>query len=117
MAGVHIPAQIRSQPHGGSTKVYLLYTYTMALNIKNREVERLVTELAEITGESKTEAIRRALAERRSRLALHVAVRTHDDLVEVLEREIWSKVPKRLRGKRLTRRAWERIVGYGPEGA
>lgn len=33
----------------------------MALNIKNREVERLAAEIAALTGESKTEAIRRAL--------------------------------------------------------
>jgi hypothetical protein len=51
------------------------------------------------------EAIGRALAERRSRLRL-----------KVLEREIWSKVPKRLRGKRLSRRERERILGYGPLG-
>lgn len=88
----------------------------MALNIKNREVERLVTEVAGITGESKTEAIRQALTERRNRLALHIAVKSHDDLLEVLEREVWSRVPKRLRGKRISRRDRERILGYGPEG-
>ena len=37
----------------------------MALNIKNADVERLATEVARLTGESKTEAIRRALEERR----------------------------------------------------
>jgi antitoxin VapB len=36
----------------------------VALNIKNPEVERLVSEVVAITGESKTEAVRRALAER-----------------------------------------------------
>ena len=35
----------------------------MALNIKNAEVERLAAEVARLTGESKTEAIRRALDE------------------------------------------------------
>ena len=33
----------------------------MALNLKNDEVERLATEVARLTGESKTEAIRQAL--------------------------------------------------------
>lgn len=33
----------------------------MALNIKNAEVERLVAELAAMTGESKTQVIRVAL--------------------------------------------------------
>ena len=40
----------------------------MALNIKNADVERLAEELARLTGESKTEAIRKALDERRRRL-------------------------------------------------
>ena len=33
----------------------------MALNIKNASVENLALELSQLTGESKTEAIRRAL--------------------------------------------------------
>ena len=41
----------------------------MALNIKNAEVEALAAEIARITGESKTEAVRRALAERKTRLS------------------------------------------------
>ena len=44
----------------------------MALNIKNAQVEDLATEIAGITGESKTEAIRRALEERRQRLSFQV---------------------------------------------
>jgi hypothetical protein len=40
----------------------------MALNLKNPEVERLAAEVARLTGESKTEAIRRSLEECRQRL-------------------------------------------------
>ena len=40
----------------------------MALNIKNPEVERLATEVAQLARETKTEAIRRALEERKARL-------------------------------------------------
>ena len=40
----------------------------MALNIRNREVERLADTVAELTGETKTEAVRRALAGRLERL-------------------------------------------------
>lgn len=36
----------------------------MALNIKNREVERLAHALADATGESLTDAVRNALQER-----------------------------------------------------
>ena len=39
----------------------------MALNIKNPEVERLATEVAQLARETKTEAIRRALEERKAR--------------------------------------------------
>ena len=42
----------------------------MALNIKNQDVENLLDEVVQMTGESKTEAIRKALEERRQRLAL-----------------------------------------------
>ena len=45
----------------------------MALNIKNAEVERLAEEISRLTGENKTEAVRRALEERRGRLAFRIA--------------------------------------------
>ena len=37
---------------------------TMALNIRNKETERLAAALAAETGETKTEAVRKALEER-----------------------------------------------------
>ncbi|MBI1989928.1 MAG: type II toxin-antitoxin system VapB family antitoxin, partial [Betaproteobacteria bacterium] len=37
----------------------------MGLNIKNKDVERLIDEVTLLTGESKTEAVRRSLEERR----------------------------------------------------
>jgi len=40
----------------------------MALNIRNPETERLAAELAKWTGETKTEAVKQALAERLNRL-------------------------------------------------
>ena len=39
----------------------------MALNIRNAETESLATALAALTGETKTEAVRRALQERLER--------------------------------------------------
>ncbi len=42
----------------------------MALNIKNPEVVRLAVEVAAMAHETKTAAIRRALEERRQRLAI-----------------------------------------------
>ena len=40
----------------------------MALNIRNPEAERLASRLARLTGETKTEAVTRALRDRLSRI-------------------------------------------------
>jgi len=89
----------------------------MALNIKNPEVERLVDEVAKIAGESKTEAVRKALEERRERLAFQVPPRDRRaEVMRYLEREVWPKVPPDLLGRGLTKEEQEEILGYGPEG-
>ena len=90
----------------------------MPLNIKNPEVERLVEEVAKVTGESKTEAVRKALEERRERLAFQLPP-TRDRRAEVLrflEREVWPRVPPELLGRGLSKEEQEEILGYGPEG-
>ncbi len=90
----------------------------MALNIKNREVERLATEVARLTGESKTEAIRKALADRERRLRLHVRDEVRRRRIAgFLEREIWSRVPDDQNGCAPTKAEREEILGIGPEGA
>jgi antitoxin VapB len=89
----------------------------VALNIKNAAVERLAAEVAQLTGESKTEAIRLALAERKARLAFRVTRRNRRAaILRVLERDVWPRVPARGRGRRLTRREEDAILGYGREG-
>ena len=45
----------------------------MPLNIKNPEVERLIDEISGLTGETKTDAVRKALEERRARLAYRIS--------------------------------------------
>ena len=89
----------------------------MPLNIKDREAERLAAEVAAMTGESKTRAIRTALQERKQRLAMRVVHRDRGQaLRRFLEDEVWPQVPSRLRGRRLTRREREAILGYRSEG-
>ncbi len=89
----------------------------MSLNIKNSEVERLVDDIVGITGESKTEAIRKALDERRQRLVLRaVAPRSDARLLAFLENEIWSQVPPELLGQPITKEEEEAILGYGNLG-
>jgi antitoxin VapB len=91
----------------------------MALNIKNVEVERLASELASLTGESKTETVRRALRERRDRLAMDAGRPTAraDRLRHVLDREIWPQVPAGELGREpISRADRESLLGYGPDG-
>jgi antitoxin VapB len=89
----------------------------MALNIKNAEVEQLAEEVARMTGESKTEAIRKALAERKGRLSSHV-VETDgvSKLLQFLERDVWPRVPKNVLGRKLSKKQREDILGYGSRG-
>ncbi len=88
----------------------------MALNIKNTGVVRLAAEVAAMAGESKTEAIRKALEERKARLCLQVVAGRKERLTKFLEREVWPNIPRRQKGKRLTRAEEDRVLGYGPEG-
>lgn len=89
----------------------------MALSIKSPEVEKLVEVLAEMTGESKTEAVRRALVERRERLSLQHAHRERgSDFLRYLEEEVWPKAPLGQLGRRLSREEEDEILGFGPEG-
>lgn len=89
----------------------------MALNIKNSEVEGLAAEIARITGESKTEAVRRALAERRARLSFRVTERSRGARIRrFLEREVWARVPEDQIGHAPDRAERERILSYGDDG-
>ena len=90
----------------------------MGLNIKNREVERLVDEVARLTGETKTEAVRRSLEERRGRLSYHGAAQDGAArLTRFLETEVWPLVPDGELGRKRTKGEEEEILGYGRHGA
>lgn len=89
----------------------------MPLNIKDPETEQLAREVAKMTGESKTRAVRVALAERKERLSR--SGETADITKRrwrFLEEEIWPHIPRNVRGKRITKRERERILGYGRWG-
>ena len=89
----------------------------MALNIKNPEVERLATEVARLTHETKTEAIRRALEERKERLAApENPEEKKKRIMEFLQREVWPYNPPEVRGKPVSKEEREEILGYGPDG-
>jgi len=89
----------------------------MALNIKDPVTERLASEVASITGESKTRAIRKALEERKERLAYQVHRREKGaELRHFLEEEVWPQLPRSVRGRRLSRKEEDAILGYGKKG-
>jgi len=69
---------------------------TPQLNIKDAEATRLARELAELTGESQTEAVRRALAERLAREKTERAAdarRSAEERRREFER-VWPKIRK-----------------------
>jgi antitoxin VapB len=89
----------------------------MALNIKNPRVERLAAEVAQMARETKTEAIRRALEDRRARLALKTSSQDRmRQLKEYLQKEVWPHIPSAVRGKKITKREREAILGIGRRG-
>ena len=81
----------------------------MALNIKNSEAEQLARELARQTGESVTEAIRRAVEDRLHRVkARRIARSFVEDVQDILQRV--DALPT------LDRRTEEEILDYGEHG-
>lgn len=88
----------------------------MPLNIKNAAVEHLAAEVAALTGESKTEAVRRALQERRARLGLRRSDDRGARLARFLRQEVWPALPEGERGRTLTREQEEAILGLGADG-
>lgn len=83
----------------------------MALNIRNREAERLAAELAECTGETKTDAVIRALRDRLSRIRNRQA-RSRRGLVGELNdiARHCASLPV------LDKRTEDEILGYDDEG-
>jgi len=88
----------------------------MALNLKNPVVERLAEEVARMTGESKTETIRKALEDRKRRLKAAPGPDRRASVLAFLKNQVWAGVPRAQFGRTLTRAEEDAILGYGPEG-
>ena len=89
----------------------------MALNLKNPDVERLAAEVARITGESKTEAIRRALEERKRRLTGRSIAERRQRVLRILDSRVWPTLAPGALGRRPSPAEEDEILGYGPDGA
>ena len=89
----------------------------MAVNIKSERVERLLDDVTAMTGETKTEAVRRSLEERHERLLM---ARRHEDptarLWRVMEREVWPTLPPAILERPHTKGDDDALLGYGPDG-
>ena len=89
----------------------------MGMNIKNPEVEQLAAEVAMIADENKTEAIRKALLERRARLRARAGkLVQRKSLRDYMDRNVWPLIPQTELGRVLTRDEEDKILGYGPQG-
>ena len=77
----------------------------------------MAEEVARLSGQNKTQAVRQALEEKRERLSLRVshAARTVQRR-RFLEREIWADIPDELLGKPHDDALDDEILGYGPHG-
>ncbi|HMB54499.1 MAG TPA: type II toxin-antitoxin system VapB family antitoxin [Thermoanaerobaculia bacterium] len=81
----------------------------MALNIRNPEAEELARTVAELTGETKTEAVRRALHDRLVRLRRERTRRPLADELDEIARRC-SALPV------LDDRPADEILGYDERG-
>jgi antitoxin VapB len=81
----------------------------MSLNIKNAEADRLARELAELTGESLTEALTIALRERLERESGRKRSRFLGEEIARIQERI-ARLPP------LDRRSDEEIIGYDEHG-
>ena len=89
----------------------------MALNIKNTAAEALVEEVARLTGESKTQAVRRSLEERKQRLMMRLGGESRAARLErFLTLEAWPSLPAAERGRRLSKAEEEALLGFGEAG-
>jgi antitoxin VapB len=113
----------------------------VALNIKDEETEALVSKIASLTGETQTEAVRRAAKERLGRLEVERATagerpmeallrrrfgpgrrlaydpKESDEAFEYyLETEIWPLIRPENLGRTMTKAEREQLLGYGPGG-
>ncbi|MDI7266754.1 MAG: type II toxin-antitoxin system VapB family antitoxin [Myxococcota bacterium] len=92
--------------------------WPMASNMNSPEIEKPASEVARLAGETPHEAVRRALEERRSRLARRrPAGDRADRLRRFLEAEVYPLVPPEERGRRLSREEEDALLGFGEEAA
>lgn len=69
-----------------------------------------------LTGESKTEAVRKALLERKDRLSLQAAEPRAQRLLRFVEQDVWPQIPEHLLGQGISQEEQDEMLGFGPGG-
>ena len=84
----------------------------MALNIKNKEVELLAEEVSKLTKESKTQAIKKALEERKANLLKKGLLLGREERIKnFLENRLWKNIDFK-KVKPLTKKQEEELLGF-----
>ena len=97
----------------------MCHALSMGIDFEDAEVREMAREVAEMTGETETGAVREALREKRERLEPTPKKRRRpaESMHEWMEREIWSQIPDHLLDREpMTKAEVEEILGIGPEG-
>ena len=89
----------------------------MALNIKDPETERLAAEVAALTGQTKTGAVRYALRQVLQAQSRPSVTQREEHLIRFLEEEIWPLIPPDQLGEPVSKAGREEILGFGQDGA
>jgi antitoxin VapB len=81
----------------------------MALRIEGVEIERLVAEVAELSGVTKAEAIQRALEDRKEFLTRMRLKKRTEGLEEWLAREVWPNIRPEFRAKPIKKEDYDAL--------
>ena len=79
-------------------------------SIRSNEVASLLDEIVERTGESKVDAVKRALERRLGELQ---ARESADRTLVWLRTAVWPRVPDDVRGRAPSKEEQEELLGYG----
>lgn len=82
-------------------------------SIKSDEVAALLDELVERTGETRVQAVARALEERLSRQEADQDV---ERAVAWLQHSVWNRLPPGVRGAAPSKEEQEELLGYPDDG-
>ncbi len=89
----------------------------MAMNIKDPQTEALAAEVAALANETKTQAVRTALQERKQRLEARQHRRRRAERIDrFLKDEAWPQIPDAVLGRPISKAERAAILGLGPEG-